>query len=229
VVAGHRKDVALVSTEGLKTPAGDEVDLDGAFARAMAAPEPDEPAPPAPPRKDPDAPYGRKVDGTPKKRPGGRPARDRHDRPRTGPQQPSAPKTALDPAAVKALRVEGVKGLVQVVGVFPLMMHQRTGDKAWLADTITLSANAEPLANAVADTCDVNPAFAAAVDKLANAGPYAALVTVSVSIAAQLAANHGMTFGKALGAKDPEDLISEALAQEGPKVDDGNTDALRTG
>jgi hypothetical protein len=218
-------------SEALKTPTGDIIALEDAnvaFARAMAAPEPDEPAPPSPPRKDAEAPYGRRADGTPKKGPGGRPAKDRHDKPRTGPQQHSPAKTPVDPAAVKALRVEGVKGLVQVVGVVPLMMHQRTGNKAWLADTIALSGSAEPLANAVADTCEVNPAFAAAVDKLSNAGPYAALITVGVSVAAQLAANHGMTFGKALGAKDPEDLISEALAQEGPKVEsDGDADALR--
>lgn len=68
--------------EGLATEDGKVIDLDQAeaeFHRAMAAPEPDEPQAAAPPKRaaDPEAPYGRKVDGTPKKAPGGRPARPR--------------------------------------------------------------------------------------------------------------------------------------------------------
>ncbi len=69
--------------EGLTTADGVAIDLDAAeqaFHRAMAAPEPDEPEAPAPPKRapaDPEAPFGRKVDGTPKRAPGGRPAKAR--------------------------------------------------------------------------------------------------------------------------------------------------------
>ena len=69
--------------EGLATEDGMAIDLDAAerdFARAMAAPEPDEPEAPAPPKRPPadeEAPYGRRLDGTPKKAPGGRPAKPR--------------------------------------------------------------------------------------------------------------------------------------------------------
>ena len=81
--------------EGLATADGTAIDLDAAereFARAMAAPEPDEPEAPAPPKRAPadgEAPYGRKLDGTPKKAPGGRPARPRvtESRPVTPPAQ----------------------------------------------------------------------------------------------------------------------------------------------
>lgn len=78
--------------EGLATADGQAIDLDQAeadFHRAMAAPEPDEPIAPAPPKRAPaddEAPYGRKVDGTPKKAPGGRPAK-----PRVTESKPAAP------------------------------------------------------------------------------------------------------------------------------------------
>jgi len=69
--------------EGLATADGQKIDLDDVdreFAAAMAAPSSDEPEAPAPPDMppyDPEAPYGRKIDGTPKKAPGGRPAKPR--------------------------------------------------------------------------------------------------------------------------------------------------------
>jgi len=69
--------------EGLATEDGAAIDLDRAeqeFARAMAAPEPGEPEAPAPPKRAPadeEAPFGRKLDGTPKKAPGGRPVKPR--------------------------------------------------------------------------------------------------------------------------------------------------------
>jgi hypothetical protein len=69
--------------EGLATADGQKIDLDNVeqeFAAAMAAPSADDPEAPAPPDMppyDPEAPYGRKVDGSPKKAPGGRPAKPR--------------------------------------------------------------------------------------------------------------------------------------------------------
>lgn len=87
--------------EGLATADGQALDLDEterAFAAAMAAPRGDEPEHPAPPRRpvDPEAPFGRKVDGTPKKRAGGRPPKARVQEAPSGGQAPG--KTA--PAAV---------------------------------------------------------------------------------------------------------------------------------
>lgn len=68
--------------EGLATADGKAIGLDQAeaeFHSAMAAPEPDEPEAAAPPKRtaDPEAPFGRRVDGSPKKAPGGRPAKAR--------------------------------------------------------------------------------------------------------------------------------------------------------
>jgi hypothetical protein len=93
-------------------------------------------------------------------------------------------------------------------------MAQRAKDaehaKPWMADALTLTGNADQIAKAVTDTCDVSSSFAAMVDKVTNAGPYAALITVGISVGAQLAANHGMAIGKALGGKDPDEVIASA-------------------
>lgn len=200
--------------EGLQTASGEVVDLDHEFALAMATPEPGEPVAPSPPRKvtDPDAPYGRTKDGTPKRAPGGRPPKSAYDNPRVtkSPLPPADAKQAkADPAALRKQRAEGVQGVVQIAAAGTLMLHQRTGKDSWKADTLTLTTYAEPLGQAVADTCESNSSFAALVDKVTSAGPYAALVSVGIGLGAQLMANHGMGIGRALGAADPADVIAQ--------------------
>lgn len=79
------------------------------FAKAMAAPEPAGPpvvTAPAPPAVDPEAPYGRKVDGTPKTGPGGRPPKNA-DKPRV---QSQAEATATNSGEA----VDYTTGLLQV-------------------------------------------------------------------------------------------------------------------
>jgi hypothetical protein len=193
--------------EGLQTPAGDKVELDHDFAAAMAAPESDEPIATAPPRRDREAPYGRKLDGSPKAGPGGRPARSKDDKARVT-STPSGAKAESKEDA-HARRVSGVSGLVQAVSIAPLMMYQRTQGKAWQADVITLTSSADPLAQACADTAEVSPSFAKLVDSVSNVGPYTALVSVGLGIGAQLLANHGVAIGRALGATNPDELIAE--------------------
>jgi hypothetical protein len=84
----------------LKTADGTELSpeqlqaADADFHRMMATPLPEDtgspPEYPAPPKKDPEAPYGRTKDGTPKKAPGGRPPKDAHDKARTSPRASTA-------------------------------------------------------------------------------------------------------------------------------------------
>jgi len=96
--------------ETLMTADGAALDLDAAerdFARAMAAPEPSEPQAPAPPKRavDPEAPYGRTVNGRPKVRPGGRPPK-----PRVTEAAPAASSTAKGKVAAEPANYTGRLG-----------------------------------------------------------------------------------------------------------------------
>jgi len=86
-----------VSVPGAPDP-GMDPDTEREFARAMAAPAPDAGVPPPPKRvrADPDAPFGRKVDGTPKRAPGGRPATRPRPRVQEAPGGPSSPAPVRD-------------------------------------------------------------------------------------------------------------------------------------
>jgi hypothetical protein len=195
--------------EGLKTPAGDKVDLDGEFARAMAAPEPDEPVAPAPPRVEKDAPFGRKADGTPRARPPG-PGRGRKTSPAPGKATPKAEpkKTTETPEAASQRRTEGVQGLLQIGAGLCLAVGKAKKNDGFKADAYVLAANAEPLAEACASVAAENAQFANALDKITQAGPYGALVAVAVPMVTQIIRNHRPD-SKLPGTKDPKVLAAE--------------------
>lgn len=198
--------------EGLITSDGKPVNLDQEFARAMAQPDSQEPTAQKPPRKD----GSDNVQTTPRK------PRTRRDAPRVEKPAPKPKPSTLSPEALAKQRSDGIKGVVQMSAVVPLMMYQRTGNKAFMADTVTLTRNADALADACVQTAAVSPTFAKLLDQVTNVGPYAALVGVTVSITAQLAANHGVAIGRALGASDPADLIAEFEAENEKASDASN-------
>jgi len=200
--------------EGLQTPDGQKVEVtEQDFARAMAAPEPDEPVAAAPPRKDPLAPYGLTKDGQPKRGPGGRPAR--YDAPRAAKAAP-ATAGAESPQAAAKRRSDGVKGFVQSAATGTAFVYTLTQDTAFYADSITLTSFAEPLAEACAQTAAVSPGFAKLIDKIAKVGPYGALTTVVLGLSAQLAANHGVRLPLP-GVMAPADLIAAFERQNEPQ------------
>jgi hypothetical protein len=191
-------------SEGLQTPDGKPVEVtERDFDRAMAAPVQDEPTAPSPPRKPAES------REAPKR------TRTRHDAPRSA-KTATAVKETPDQAAKR--RKDGVKGIVQISAGGAAMAYQSTGNKAWLADSVTLTSYAEPLADAVADAAAVSESFAQAVDRIAQVGPYGALVTVTLGLGVQLAANHGVKAAQSLGAQDPAELIASLESESEPEA-----------
>jgi hypothetical protein len=98
--------------ETLTTADGAAVQLadgDVQFAAAMAAPRSDDPEAAPPPRIDPDAPYGRKADGSPRRSAGGR----RAVKPRlTDAAEPAAPRPQAASAAPAAAGAADYRGKV---------------------------------------------------------------------------------------------------------------------
>jgi len=206
--------------EGLTTPDGTAVKLDRDFAAAMAAPESDEPVAPAPPKVDKEAPFGRKADGSPRQRPAG-PGRGR----RTTTQPAKQPAAAVSETAQEASqrRAEGVQGLMQLGAGLCLALSARGGD-AFKADAYTLAANSEPFGSACASVAAENPGFAAALDKITQAGPYAALMTIAVPMVTQIVRNHRPAM-KLPGTSNPADLVTAleaATPSESVEADAGN-------
>jgi hypothetical protein len=185
--------------EGLQTPDGEPLAIDTAeveteFAKAMTAPA-DEAAPP---------PKRQVTENTePKRR--GRPPKAERARVTT-----SKPETAKASPELDAERKDGVKGLVQIGAGLCMVMDSRVPDNniSWRCDAVTLASNADGIADACAETAKHNASFAAALDKITQAGPYAALVGVMMSVGAQLARNHGVKAAEMLGAEPPEKIIA---------------------
>lgn len=188
----------------LKTPDGTPVDLDASeieFAKSMAAPVADVPAPPK--MTEADKAEAAKAKTEPKRR--GR--SPKADRARIEPAKAITAKTTPE---LDKTRREGVQGLVQIAATVCLVLDQRTPDTsiAFRADAVTLSSNAEAIGSAVAETARSSEQFARAVDKITAAGPYAALVGVAFSVGGQLARNHGVRAAEMLGATPPEQLVA---------------------
>lgn len=192
----------------LLTPDGEEIEaaraqINADFAAVM---NDDSPGPAAPPRRQRSA----VADGKPGRARGAKPPRD--DRARS----------AARPAAASlsdAQRLEGAKGIAQVTAFAALTAAKATGNPAFAADAATIAVHGEALASACVETARTSPAFAAALDKVCAAGPYAALIGVGVTITAQLARNHKPDL-VIPGTVDPRELLQAPGAgdQEEPKA-----------
>lgn len=202
----------------LRTPAGKPVDVaepvqaaGKEFARAMAAPASDSDVPAPPPR--PEAPYGYKEDGTPKKA-AGRP-KSGADRARVTSQRtggaPPGPGTA-DPGQDARIRT-GMQGWAQIGGVL-LAVGAKTvkepGTKLALqADAITVMSTGEDLAEACVTTAAADANFARVMDRLCALGPYAALLEVGGKLTTQLVRNH-KPGAQLPGTMHPAEIVAEA-------------------
>jgi hypothetical protein len=93
------------------------------------------------------------------------------------------PVTARQSQTVKA-RTAAVGGVFQLAG-FAAMM---TGN---LADAGAVGKHAEPITAEIVKLAETDEKIASVVDKLANVGPYGALLTVLVPLVTQILVNHG--------------------------------------
>jgi hypothetical protein len=138
---------------------------------------------------EPEAPWGRRKDGTPRKRPGRKPGSPRTPRKATG--RKSAPQ--IDYGVP-------VRQLGQLVGTACLMRGQR-------ADALTVGMFTGPLADATNRLAHEVPSIARVCEYLMTVGPYGEFLTVAVALGMQLAANHGMIKPGEFGTLTERDLI----------------------
>jgi hypothetical protein len=194
--------------------------LDGvedAALDGMPVPPPPDPVEDATP--DPEAPYGRKADGTPK-RAAGRPrksATGRAPRVRTRKVAGGARPSVAPPSSGKARTPRSatpdyagaLRGALQTVGI-PLALNPAT-----MPDAAALAVHGPALCDAVGELAKEHAAVAAVLDRLLAVGPVGVVLGAAVPLFAQVAVNHGvipLQLGRRLGAMDPAELVAAVQA-----------------
>lgn len=137
------------------------------------------------PSVDPEAPYGRHPDGSPKKSNGGRPAgsgtrKSTGKRRRLTPPRPSTPRKAAGKAEDFRPGLNGIVGAVTLAltRVSPL-------------DAAALAMRSDGLVEAVNQVAQEQAQIRALCLRLQSVGPYGPLITEIAGLGAQVAENHG--------------------------------------
>lgn len=207
--------------EGVAGPDGKPVNVDQAaqqeFARAMSAPETDDEQAPAPPKRDKDAPYGYKADGTPRKGPQGRRPKDDDGSGAPRVKAPS-PKQAAGPKASVDFTKE-LTGLTQLAwGVLATISPADAGAVRLVGPGMVTAWNG---------LAQENAQVARGIEWLTSGSAYGAVVMATAPLVLQILANHGRINPEsvsALGVQSPEALaqmtagdiqeMAEAQAQQ---------------
>lgn len=175
---------------------------------------------PADDKPDPDAPYGRRPDGTPYKRPkewrdqlASKLAQGRRTQAAAAPpRKPAAKKTAKPAAGGAPDYYAGAMALLQVPAVVLTMASKFKPALALDAAAVTL--HAPTLASAAHATAQTDERFAALMEKALSIGPYGALLGAAVGLGVQIAANHGaIPVVPEMGILSPDELIAAATGQ----------------
>lgn len=117
-------------------------------------------------------------------------------------------------------------GMVQIpLATFAAVEQRRIGKDevgSFTLDIVTIDSHKGPLAEAITDLAEHYPVLGAVLDKLAKATPFGALLSVAISLGAQLAENHRALPTHLRGASPnlvPRDeFIAHLKAQIGSEV-----------
>jgi len=135
-------------------------------------------------------------------------------------------RTKTEPVAatpdVTAARIKKVSEVLTIASGSLLLAGKSYGNKALRADGHTVAAVTEPLSQAVANVAAHDPIVARMLDNegSAKAAAYVGLVSVSFTIGAQLAANHGLIKPGVMNTSSSDDIIAAFEPVE--ETDDDN-------
>jgi len=159
---------------------------------------------------DPEAPWGRKSDGTPKAKPG-RPAGSGGPRPLRSAKAPSpgkaAPKAKSSSRPKRSYR-DALMGFVQFPAAGLAMASARKPELGADADTLMVFGPA--VVDAVDELANEDARLAALLDRVVAVGPYGKLLAVVLPMTLQVMANHNVIPAGQLGTMTTEQLHSVA-------------------
>jgi hypothetical protein len=158
--------------------------------------------------RDEHAPWGYKPDGTPYKVDPKR-YRTREARRQAGSKTPGKGKASP--------YRENTLGLIQIIGLPLAAVGSR--DERFMADLVALNAMAPAIADAVDGIAQGNRRMAAALDKLAEVGPYGLLIGALTPLILQVATNHGVLPAGMMGTVEPGDLLEAAANGDVPGME----------